>query len=90
MKEDIQHQLDEITSDDPQLVEGYDFMTKGQKTKYINYLKKLLDDCDKYILKHEAEWKADSQLKRIRRKSKKKLAERLEEIEQNKGRKFRK
>ena len=41
MKLDIQHQLDEITSDDPQLIEGYDFMTKGQKTKYQNYLQKL-------------------------------------------------
>ena len=90
MKEDIQHQIDEITSDDPQLIEGYDFMTKGQKTKYQNYLQKLFDDCDKYIAKHESEWKADSQLKRIRRKSKKKLAERLKQIEQNKGRRFRK
>ena len=90
MKEDIQHQIDEITSDDPQLIEGYDFMTKSQKNKYLKYLQKLFSDCDKYIAKHEQEWKAESNLKRLRRKSKKNLEARLQEIERTKGRRFRK
>ena len=90
IRAEYERMLEELTSDDPQLVEGYDFMTKGQKTKFIKFVQGLIDGVDKYIANNESDWKADSQMKRMRRKRKKALAARLEEIEANKGRKFRK
>ena len=89
MKDEFNPQLEELQSDEEQLIEGYSFMTKPQKKRFVQFLLQMQEGCDKYIALNESKWKADTQLKRIRNKAKKKHQERLAEIEANKGRKFR-
>ena len=80
----------EVSSEEPDFVEAYSFMTKPQKNRFIKFLRGLGEGCDKYIATHEAEWKAESQMRRIRNKTKKRHAARLAEIEASTGYKKRK
>ena len=63
--------IDEVSSDDPDFVEGYSFMTKPQKNRFIKFLRGLGEGCDKYMADNELAWKQESQMRRIRNKSKK-------------------
>ena len=40
MRESWDGALAEVCSDDPDYIEGYSFMTKGEKKKYIKFLEK--------------------------------------------------
>ena len=82
--------IEEVSSDDPDFVEGYSFMTKPQKNRFIKFLRGLGEGCDKYISDNELAWQQESQMRRIRNKSKKRHAARLAEIESGTGYKKRK
>ena len=85
MKPEWDTLIAEVSSDDPDYIEGYNFMTKAQKTRFLKFLRGLGEGCDKYIATHEAEWKAESARRRVMNKSKKRHAERIKEIESSTG-----
>lgn len=80
----------EVSSEEEDLLEAYDFMTKAQKTRFIKFLRSLGEGCDKYIATHEAEWKAESSRRRIMNKAKKRHQQRIDEISSSTGYKKRK
>ena len=82
--------LAEVCSDDPDYIEGYSFMTKRQKKRYIKFLEGLKQGCDKYIADNEAAWTAATSMKRMRNKQKKRHDARIAEIEASSGYKKRK
>ena len=90
MKPEWDTLIAEVSSDDPDYIEGYNFMTKAQKNRYIKFLRGLGEGCDKYIADNDAKWKAETAMRRIRNKSKKRHAERIKEIESSTGYKKRK
>ena len=75
----------EVSSEEEDLIEGYNFLTKAQKTRFIKFLRSLGEGCDKYIATHEAEWKAESSRRRIMNKAKKRNKQRIEEISKGTG-----
>jgi len=85
MRAELDYPLEEVLSDDEQLIEGYSFMTAKQKQKYIEFLQTMQADCDKYIDKHAAEWLQDSRRRRNQKAMRKRHAERLAEIESGTG-----
>lgn len=90
MKPEWDTLIAEVSSDDPDYVEGYNFMTKAQKNRYIKFLRGLGEGCDKYIADNDAKWKAETAMRRIRNKSKKRHKQRIEEISKGTGYKKRK
>ena len=82
--------IDEVSSEELQEEDGYGYMTKPQRKRFIKFLRGLGEGCDKYIADNEADWKATSAMRRIRNKSKKRHAERIKEIEASTGYKKRK
>ena len=82
--------LAEVCSDDPDYIEGYSFMTKPQKKRYIKFIEGLQQGCDKYIADNEAAWTAATSMKRMRNKQKKRHDARIAEIEASSGYKKRK
>jgi len=77
--------LAEVCSDEPDYLEGYSFMTKPQKKRYIKFLESLRDGCDKYIEKHQAEWTAANKAARQRNRLKRQAQQRVKEIESTSG-----
>ena len=82
--------LAEVCSDDPDYIEGYSFMTKPQKKRYIKFLEGLQLGCDKYIADNDAEWKAETARRRVMNKAKKRHQQRIDEISNSTGYKKRK
>jgi hypothetical protein len=85
MRESWDGSLAEVCSDDPDYLEGYAFMTKPEKKKYIKFLENLKAGCDKYIEDNQAEWTASNKAARARNKSKRRSNARLKEIESSSG-----
>ncbi len=90
MKPEWDGLIAEVSSEEEDLLEAYDFMTKAQKTRFIKFLRSLGEGCDKYIATHEAEWKAESSRRRIMNKAKKRHQQRIDEISSSTGYKKRK
>ncbi len=85
MRESWDGAIAEVCSDDPDYVEGYSFMTKPEKKRYIKFLESLKLGCDKYIEDNQAEWTASNKAVRARNKAKKRHDARLKEIESSSG-----
>lgn len=85
MRESWDGAIAEVCSDDPDYVEGYSFMTKPEKKRYIKFLESLKSGCDKYIEDNQAEWTASNKAVRARNKAKKRHDARLKEIESSSG-----
>ena len=85
MRESWDGAIAEVCSDDPDYVEGYSFMTKPEKKRYIKFLESLKSGCDKYIEDNQAEWTASNKAVRARNKAKKRHDARLKEIESSTG-----
>jgi hypothetical protein len=77
--------LAEVCSDDPDYLEGYSFMTKPEKKKYIQFLENLKSGCDKYIEENQPEWTAQNIRVRQRNRLKKRSAERVAAIAETSG-----
>ena len=77
--------LAEVCSDEPDYLEGYSFMSKPQKKRYIKFLEGLRDGCDLYIEKHQAEWTAANKAARQRNRLKRQAQARVAEIEKTSG-----
>lgn len=77
--------IEEVSSTDPDFVEGYNHMTKAEKTRFLKFLRGLREGCDKYIAKNEKEWQLETAMRRQRNKLKKAHAKRLESISQGTG-----
>ena len=73
--------LEELQSTDEDFVEAYSFMTT-QKNKFIAFVQQIIDQCDEYLIKNDAKFKAERQSKRHQRQMKKRHAERIAEIEE--------
>ena len=80
----------EVSSEEEDLIEGYNFLTKAQKTRFIKFLRSLGEGCDRYIAENEAEWKAETARRRVLNKAKKNHQKRLDEISNSTGYKKRK
>ena len=85
MKPEWDGLIAEVSSEEEDFIEAYDFMTKAQKTRFIKFLRSLGEGCDKYIATHEAEWKAETSRRRIMNKAKKRNKQRIEEISKGTG-----
>ena len=85
MRESWDGAIAEVCSDDDQFVEGYSFMTKPEKKRYIKFLENLKVGCDKYIADNQAEWTAKNKAVRARNKAKRRHEARLKEIESSTG-----
>ena len=85
MRESWDGALAEVCSDDPDYIDGYSFMTKGEKKKYIKFLENLKSGCDKYIEDNQAEWTAQNKATRQRNKLKRRHEARVAEIKQSSG-----
>ena len=85
MKPEWDGLIAEVSSEEEDFIEAYDFMTKAQKTRFIKFLRSLGEGCDKYIATHEAEWKAESSRRRIMNKAKKRNKQRIEDISKGTG-----
>lgn len=68
VKSEYQGVLDELTSEDEQLIEAYSYMTKPQKKRFIKFVEKIIDDCDKHVKENENKWAKESALKSANRK----------------------
>ena len=86
-REEYKPLLAELTSDDPDLIEGYNYMSKSQKQKFIKFIESIIEGCDIYIQKNQAKWDQETALKRMNTKMRKVRAKRLKIIEETKGRK---
>ena len=82
--------LEELRSTDEDFVEAYSYMTKAQKNKFIAFVQKIIDQCDEYLIKNDAKFKAERQSKKHQREMKRRHAERIAEIEKGTGYKRRK
>lgn len=82
--------LEELQSTDEDFVEAYSFMTTAQKNKFIAFVQQIIDQCDEYLIKNDAKFRAERQSKRHQRQMKKRHAERIAEIERGTGYKRRK
>ena len=65
-------------------------MTNPQKKRYIKFLEGLGQGCDKYIADNEKMWSAQTSMKRMRNKQKKRHEQRIAEISASSGYKKRK
>jgi len=90
MKPEWDGLIAEVSSDEEDLIEGYNFLTKAQKTRFIKFLRSLGEGCDRYIAENEAEWKAETARRRVLNKAKKNHQKRLDEISKSTGYKKRK
>ena len=79
MRDEYLHILSELTSTEEDFVEAYNFMTDAQKKKFIAFVEKIRNACDEYIALNEKRWAAETDSNRvqnrIRRSSKKRMAE---------------
>lgn len=82
--------LEELQSTDEDFVEAYSYMTKAQKNKFIAFVQKIIDQCDEYLDKNDAKFKAERDMKKLKREMKKKHDQRIAEIENSTGYKRRK
>ena len=82
--------ISEVSSEEQQEEDGYGYMTKPQRKRFIKFLEGLGAGCDKYIADNEKEWKATSAMRRIRNQTKKRHEKRIAEIEASTGYKKRK
>lgn len=82
--------LEELHSTDEDFIEAYSYMTKAQKDKFIAFVQKIIDQCDEYLVKNDAKFKAERDMKKLKREMKKKHDQRMAEIEQGTGYKRRK
>ena len=80
----------EVSSEEEDFVEGYNFMTKPQKARFLKFLRGLGEGCDKYIASNDAEWKAETARRRVMNKAKKRHQQRIDEISKSTGYKKRK
>ena len=85
MKPEWDGLIAEVSSDEPDLVEGYNFMTKAQKNRFLKFLRGLGEGCDKYIADNEKEWQYETARRRQRNKAKKAHQRRLADIEASSG-----
>ena len=60
MIDDYQRMLDELTSDDEQVVEAYSYLTASEKKKFIAFIQKIIDDANKYLTKNKKKWEQES------------------------------
>ena len=86
-REEYQPLLAELKSDDPDFVEGYSFMTKPEKKRFIKFIESIIEGCDTYVQKNQAKWDAETAMKRMNTKMRKARAKRMKIIEETKGRK---
>lgn len=77
--------LEELHSTDEDFIEAYSYMTKAQKDKFIAFVQKIIDQCDEYLVKNDAKFKAERDMKKLKREMKKKHNQRIAEIEQSTG-----
>lgn len=82
--------LEELHSTDEDFIEAYSYMTKAQKDKFIAFVQKIIDQCDEYLVKNDAKFKAERDMKKLKRDMKKKHDQRMAEIEHSTGYKRRK
>lgn len=82
--------LEELHSTDEDFIEAYSYMTKAQKDKFIAFVQKIIDQCDEYLVQNDAKFKAERDMKKLKREMKKKHDQRMAEIEQGTGYKRRK
>lgn len=82
--------LEELHSTDEDFIEAYSYMTKAQKDKFIAFVQKIIDQCDEYLVKNDAKFKAERDMKKLKREMKKKHDQRIAEIEKSTGYKRRK
>jgi len=68
VKEEYQRVLDELNSEDEQLIEAYSYMTKPQKKRFIKFIETLLSDCDKHVKANENKWAKESARRSMNRK----------------------
>jgi hypothetical protein len=60
MIDDYQRMLDELTSDDEQVVEAYSYLSASEKKKFIAFIQKIIDDANKYLTKNKKKWEQES------------------------------
>ena len=77
--------LEELHSTDEDFIEAYSYMTKAQKDKFIAFVQKIIDQCDEYLVKNDAKFKAERDMKKLKREMKKKHDQRIAEIEKSTG-----
>lgn len=82
--------LEELKSTEEDFIEAYSYMTQAQKNKFIAFITKIINSCDEYLVKHESTFKAEREMKRLKRQMKKKHDARIQEIEKSTGYKRRK
>lgn len=82
--------LEELHSTDEDFIEAYSYMTKAQKDKFIAFVQKIIDQCDEYLVQNDAKFKAERDMKKLKRVMKKKHDQRIAEIEKSTGYKRRK
>lgn len=77
--------LGELQSTDEDFVEAYNFMTKAQKNKFIAFVQQIINQCDEYLNKNDAKFKAERQNNKLKREMRKRHADRIAEIEKGTG-----
>jgi hypothetical protein len=77
--------LEELHSTDEDFIEAYSYMTKAQKDKFIAFVQKIIDQCDEYLVQNDAKFKAERDMKKLKREMKKKHDQRIAEIEKGTG-----
>jgi len=77
--------LEELQSTDEDFVEAYNFMTKAQKNKFIAFVQQIINQCDEYLNKNDAKFKAERQNNKLKREMRKRHADRIAEIEKGTG-----
>jgi hypothetical protein len=77
--------LEELQSTDEDYVEAYNFMTKAQKNKFIAFVQQIINQCDEYLIKNDAKFKAERQNNKLKREMRKRHADRIAEIEKGTG-----
>lgn len=67
---DYEKSIAEVTSTDPDLVEGYSHLSDAQKKKYVAFLQKIVDDGNRYISdpKNVKKWERESARRSLIRK----------------------
>lgn len=86
-REEYKPLLEELTSDEPDLIEGYSYMTKPEKKRFIKFIESIIEGCDTYVQKNQTKWAQETATKRMNTKMRKARAKRMKIIEETKGRK---
>ena len=60
MIDDYQRMLDELKSDDEQVVEAYSYLSASEKNKFIAFIEKIINDANKYLTKNKKKWEQES------------------------------